>query len=196
MPCRAARPERGRTCPSVPSGKREDEPGRHGRPCAGRDGDRRIGRDRRHEIEPGRLCALIRRQRQIGRMRQPDDGDGRAAHRAGPAERGCDPGDQLRAPPRPWTGSATTSTPAAVTRCTLLRSPPMTPLARDTSLATIQSQPLRWRASPGALSMTSSVSAAKPIDQPRTFAYCGGRRSPGCRDSRPAPAPAPCRRSS
>ena len=50
----------------------------------------------------------------------------------------------------------------AVTRWMVLLSPPMTPVSGDTSLATIQSQPLRASFSL-ACSMTCSVSAAKPI---------------------------------
>src|SRR5690242_12712661 len=54
-------------------------------------------------------------------------------------------------------------------RCTVLRSPPITPDAGETSLATIQSQPLR-ASFDLALSMRCSVSAAKPITR-------GGRLS-------------------
>ena len=54
------------------------------------------------------------------------------------------------------------STPLAVTRCTVLTSPPITPLSDDTSLATIQSQPLRLSLSL-ALATRFSVSAAKPM---------------------------------
>src|SRR3954464_5261141 len=49
-----------------------------------------------------------------------------------------------------------------VSRCTVLLSPPMMPVAGDTSLATIQSQPLRAILAL-ALSIRCSVSAAKPI---------------------------------
>src|SRR3954447_22868171 len=35
------------------------------------------------------------------------------------------------------------SAPLRLSRCTVLRSPPITPVAGETSLATIQSQPLR-----------------------------------------------------
>src|SRR5262249_20125104 len=57
-----------------------------------------------------------------------------------------------------------------LSRCTVLRSPPITPVAGETSLATIQSQPLRASLAL-ALSMRCSVSAAKPITS-------GGRLSP------------------
>src|SRR3954470_6937235 len=49
-----------------------------------------------------------------------------------------------------------------VRRCTVLRSPPITPVDGETSFATIQSQPLRWNLAL-ALSIRCSVSAAKPI---------------------------------
>src|ERR671912_1531504 len=63
------------------------------------------------------------------------------------------------------------STPEALIRCTVLRSPPNVPTAADTSLATIQSQPLRWRLSM-ALATRFSVSAAKPTTS-------AGRCGPG-----------------
>src|SRR5213079_587165 len=58
--------------------------------------------------------------------------------------------------------STAKSAPSRVKRCTVLRSPPITPDAGDTSLATIQSQPLRLIFAL-ALSIRCSVSAAKPI---------------------------------
>ena len=58
--------------------------------------------------------------------------------------------------------SAGFSPPSRVSRWTVLRSPPITPVAGDTSLATIQSQPLRASFAL-ALSIRCSVSAAKPI---------------------------------
>src|SRR6185295_6311399 len=62
------------------------------------------------------------------------------------------------------TGQESTAKPAPsrVSRCTVLRSPPITPDAGETSLATIQSQPLRLILAL-ALSIRCSVSAAKPI---------------------------------
>ena len=54
------------------------------------------------------------------------------------------------------------STPLAVTSSMVLRSPPMMPVCGDTSLARIQSQPLRASLAL-ALAATFSVSAAKPI---------------------------------
>src|SRR5262249_60318972 len=63
-----------------------------------------------------------------------------------------------------WVGQS--STPSAVTRWMVLRSPPMTPDSADTSLARIQSQ--RLRASfPRACSTTFSVSAARPVPRSR-----------------------------
>ena len=60
------------------------------------------------------------------------------------------------------------STPSALIRCTVLRSPPKVPEAVDTSLATIQSQPLRVRLSI-ALATRFSVSAAKPTTSTGRF---------------------------
>ena len=54
------------------------------------------------------------------------------------------------------------STPSLVTRWMVLLSPPMMPVSGDTSLARIQSQPLRASFAL-ACSTTCSVSAAKPI---------------------------------
>src|SRR5690242_14710955 len=54
------------------------------------------------------------------------------------------------------------STPLPSTRWMVLRSPPKTPLAGETSLARIQSQPFLLRLT-CALATTFSVSAAKPI---------------------------------
>src|SRR5580658_11159352 len=54
------------------------------------------------------------------------------------------------------------STPLAVTRCTVLTSPPMIPVAGETSLARIQSQPFLASLAL-ALAMRSLVSAAKPM---------------------------------
>src|SRR6185295_16830822 len=54
------------------------------------------------------------------------------------------------------------STPPLVRTCTVLRSPPMTPLAGDTSLATIQSAPFDFNFFL-AYASTSCVSAAKPM---------------------------------
>ena len=57
--------------------------------CAGRDGNRRIGRDRGHEIEAGRVRALIGGKRQIGAVREPHHVELplglRLAHGAAPA---------------------------------------------------------------------------------------------------------------
>src|SRR4030081_2015349 len=52
----------------------------------------------------------------------------------------------------------------------LLRSPPMTPDSADTSLARIQSQPLRLSFCL-ACSTTRSVSAAKPMTRAGRFAF-------------------------
>ena len=60
------------------------------------------------------------------------------------------------------------STPAPVTRCTVLRSPPIMPVAGETSLATIQSQPFLSSLA-SALPIRSSVSAAKPMTRRGRF---------------------------
>ena len=71
-----------------------------------------------------------------------------------------------RSRPVPWSSPARNRlrcrAPSRVSRCTVLRSPPITPVAGETSLATIQSQPLRASFAL-ALSIRCSVSAAKPI---------------------------------
>ena len=75
-------------------------------------------------------------------MRQPDDAERGLGH---PGPRTSDAA--MRATSAWATASfdcgGQASTPSAVTICTVLRSPPMTPDSADTSLATIQSQPLR-----------------------------------------------------
>ena len=64
------------------------------------------------------------------------------------------------------------STSEAVTRCTLLLSPPITPVSVETSLATMRSQPF-FASFCFACSITFSVSAAKPT-------MSGGRLSERC----------------
>lgn len=80
------------------------------------------------------------------------------------------------------------STPRAVIRCTVLRSPPKVPVAGDTSLATIQSQPLRvpcrWRWRPRSRSRRRSPPPARAA-RDRLW-----QASPGCRDWAPVRAPA------
>src|SRR5450432_58785 len=128
---------------------------------ASRDDYRRVGRDRGEQIETRRTFALIGGKRQIGSMGEPHHLKLGFAHDAAPAKAAA-----MRATSAPATSSfdcgGHDSTPSLVIRCTLLRSPPMIPVAAETSLATIQSQPLRLSLA-CALAMTFSVSAAKPI---------------------------------
>src|SRR3984957_6299637 len=132
--------------------------------AAGRNFDRRIGRHRGHEIEAGGERALILRQRQIAPMRQLDDAhlDGRlVAHRSASSSAVAIRAIKARATSSFDCGGQD-STPAAVIKWIVLTSPPMMPVAGETSLARIQSQPFlasfAW-----ALAMTLSVSAAKPM---------------------------------
>ena len=85
------------------------------------------------------------------------------------------------------------SIPSASTRWIVLRSPPKVPVPGETSLARIQSQRLRRRLR-RAFSTTSSVSAAKPIDEGRPVVAALGDASRGCRGSRRGAAPAGRRR--
>src|SRR6266700_3046305 len=149
---------------------------RQGNRDAGRDHGASSGLDRDgaihghcgEKIEAGRALALIGRQRQIGRMRKPHRPELDLAH---------DP-DALRAAAIRSTNARATSsfdcggqdsTRSAVIRCTRLRSPPMMPVSAETSLARIQSQPLRASFSL-ALATTFWVSAAKPITSCGRFA--------------------------
>src|SRR5579871_4674224 len=135
--------------------------GRNERALAGLKRDGAISRERRQKIEAGGALALIGRQRQVGRMRQPLGPKHGPAHLAAPASAWA-----MRATSASATSSfdcgGQASTRSAVIKCTRLRSPPMTPLSGETSLARIQSQPLRLRLAL-ALATTFSVSAAKPI---------------------------------
>ena len=73
MPWRMARPERGRTWPSLPGGNAMAMPVGIMARAPGAISTRRIGRHRGEQIEPGRERALVLRQRQIGAVRQPHD---------------------------------------------------------------------------------------------------------------------------
>src|SRR6202043_1137081 len=97
---------------------------------------------RRQKIEAGRMNTLIGRQRQVGAVGQAKDVQFHVRHFSVAAS---------VAAMRATSMSATfcfaafghDSTPSRVMRWTLLRSPPMMPVEGETSLATIQSQPLR-----------------------------------------------------
>src|SRR5262245_3252953 len=128
---------------TLDSGRQRDgNTGRNHRPFARRDDHGRVGRYRSHQVEPGRVLALISRQRQVGAVRQPTHADLDFAHALAPASWSAMRATSARATSSFDCGGQD-STPLAVTRWTALRSPPMTPLSADTSLATIQSQPLR-----------------------------------------------------
>src|SRR5580704_15997604 len=97
-------------------------------------------------------------------MRQPHDAqlDGdRAAHVFASLRAAAIRSTRLRATSSFDCGDQD-STPAAVTKWTVLVSPPMIPVSGETSLARIQSQPFLVSFAL-ALAMTLSVSAANPM---------------------------------
>src|SRR5271169_6152955 len=141
--------------PFCPGRQCERDPGWDCRLGAGRQNNRSVGRNGCVEVETGREGALIGGQRQVGAVRQacnPQVQDHRAAAMRSTSICATSSFD--------CSGQA--STPRAVMRCTLLRSPPMTPDCADTSLARIQSLPLDLSLAL-ACSTTRSVSAAKPM---------------------------------
>src|SRR6185312_2534887 len=111
--------------------------------------------DGRQQVQPRRTFGGVMRQRQAPRMRQLLDPDFHAAPLSFSAMRAAS-----RAPTSSLVMSGQSSTPVSLTRCTRLRSPPIT--SPETSLAKIQSAPLRARLAM-AFCTTLSVSAAKPI---------------------------------
>src|SRR5215467_8290958 len=127
-----------------PCGQREGKPGRDCGAPTRRDDDRRAGGHRGDEVEPGRVRALIGRERQIGGVREPHDPNFDLAHRLAPASVSAMRATSARATSSFDCGGHD-STPCAVTR-----------------LARIQSQPLRASLAL-ACSMMCSVSAAKPM---------------------------------
>src|ERR1700737_4061392 len=154
--------------------QRDRQSGRHQRALARRQDQRRTFGNRRQQVEPRGVRTLIRRQRRALAMRQLPDID-----------LYCDAQDGFSAvlavkvlATRATSAAATSSlviagqdsilistsilSPSRVSRWTVLRSPPITPDAGETSLATIQSQPLRASLAL-ALSIRFSVSAANPI---------------------------------
>src|SRR6266550_792771 len=143
-----------------------------------RQDQRRFLRHSRQQIKPGSVRALIRGQRQALAMRQLADVDFHGgAHELFSTVLAIFAISSVATCSLVITGQESTlmlstpiSVPSRVKRCTVLRSPPITPDADDTSLATIQSQPLRLIFAL-ALSIRCSVSAAKPITS-------GGRLSP------------------
>src|SRR5581483_71564 len=153
----------------------QHEPGRHQGTRAGLQAQGRSPRQRRQQVEPGGAFRLVGGQVEAATVREPDDSDGNglSARLAAPgipaphvaavisASRSAARATSRRAT-SPLSSSGQLSTPCAVTMCTVLRSPPMTPVEGDTSLATIQSAPLALRLAL-AYSTTFSVSAANPI---------------------------------
>src|SRR5262245_43726880 len=144
-----------------PCGQRDREAGRDRGASTRRDDDGRVRGHRGHEVEPGRVRALIGRERQVGGVRKPHDAKFDFVHRLAPASVSAMRATSARATSSFDCGGQD-STPCAVTKCTVLRSPPMAPPSAETSLARIQSQPLRASLAL-ACSMMCSVSAAKPM---------------------------------
>src|SRR5262245_7326874 len=156
----------------------QDEAGGDEGACAGSKPERATLGDRGEQIHTGRAIALITRQIETLRVGQPHH----AHQRSRPGGLGghvsavCSASHcAARATSRRATSalgrSGQFSTSVAVTRCTVLRSPPMMPVLGETSLARIQSAPLAVRFFL-AKSTTFVVSAAKPITS-------GGRRPGG-----------------
>ena len=77
--------------------------------------------------------------------------------------------------------------PAAVNRWTVLSSPPMMPVAGETSLATIQSAFLRARLAAALVAEVVGF-GGEADDQARDGAVPGRRSWPGCRGWAPGPA--------
>ena len=207
-PCLTARPERGRTCASVPGGSAMAMPVGTNARAPGASVTRRVGgnggeqdRARRHARSDRRAAAGPRRAAtltacdgrasfavighasRLGSRPTWSGSDGRGIRRH--LSRAMRPASR-RHPPS--TAAARPRRRRAVTSSMVLRSPPMMPVAGDTSLARIQSQPLRLSFS-RALAATFSVSAAKPITS-LAAAICDARWSRGCRDFPRAPSPA------
>src|SRR3984957_19657080 len=145
--------------------QRDRELGRHQRALSGGQNQRSLLRHRGQQIEARGMGALIGRQRQAFAMGQlPDlDLDG-GAHEAFPTVWAIRATNAAATCSLDITGQESTwiSAPSRVSKWTVLRSPPITPDAGETSLATIQSQPLRASFAL-ALSIRFSVSAANPI---------------------------------
>src|SRR6202789_578579 len=131
---------------------------------AGREFD--VAHDGGEKIEAGGAFRRIVRQGGIGGMRQAPD---RELHAAWPFSASAMRAARRR-PTSRLSRSGQSSVPFAVIRCTVFLSPPITPVAGLTSLATIQSQPF-FASLARACATTSSVSAAKPMTR-------RGRRAP------------------
>ena len=138
----------------------DGDAGRDHGAAAGRDLERRVSRHRGEEIEAGGVRALISRQRQVCAVRQAHDAQFRA-HLLSPASSAAIRAMSMRATSSLVCGGQD-STPDGVIKWMVLPSPPMMPVAGETSLARIQSQPFLASLAL-ALAMTWSVSAAKPM---------------------------------
>src|SRR3569623_2910452 len=141
--------------------QRDGDAGRHQRPRARRERQRRVGRPGGAQVAPGRVRRLIGGQGQVRPVRQLDDPDLDVAHRFVSMSAAATRSISVVATASFDCGSQL-STPDALTSWIVLVSPPMMPAAGETSLARIQSQPLRASLA-CALATTFSVSAAKPM---------------------------------
>ena len=112
-------------------------------------------------------------------MRQPDNLNFDRAHRAGPFSAAATRAIRVRATSS-FDCEGQDSTPAAVTRCTVLRSPPITPVGGETSLATIQSQPLRFSFDLRVLDHLLGLSGKSDHElRPAAFQFRHGREDVG-----------------
>src|SRR5437660_6164222 len=114
---------------------------------SGRQDQGRVRGNCGQQVEPGGVRALIGRQRETFAMRQLADFDfhGRV-HEFCSTFFAIFATSSVATCSLVITGQESTLislAPSRVSRWTVLRSPPITPVAGDTSLATIQSQPLR-----------------------------------------------------
>src|SRR5680860_1588273 len=167
--CQGSAPAWFATCSIPPL---DGEAGRHEHAVAGIKGEGAVLGHGSDQVEARRMRRLIGGQRQAFAVRQTHDPN---LHAHSAAERSDDSVSAARARRRAAISSllmaGQSSVPAPVTRCTMVRSPPMMPVAAETSLATIQSAPLARRLA-RACSTTFSVSAAKPMTS-------SGRWGPG-----------------
>ena len=153
---------------------------------------RRAATSPAHRPPPAGPCRRLRRSH-----RPAAAGPRRAAAGGRRWRRSCQRlGDALGQPPRhlrAWAGAASPRCRSAVTRCTAFSSPPMIPVAGETSLATIQSQPLRVSLACGVCHQRRRFRR-----QSRSPGGAGAGRAatawPGCPGSAPAPAPGGARR--
>src|ERR1700722_13888862 len=154
--------------------QRDREPGRHQRALSGGQNQRSLLRHRGQQIEARGMGALIGRQRQAFAMGQlPDLDFDRGTHEVFPTVWAIRATNAAATCSLDITGQESTwiSAPSRVSKWTVLRSPPITPVACEMSLATIQSQPLRVSFAL-ALSIRCSVSAANPMTKAGRLSFC------------------------